>query len=477
MKKTLRLLFITLLIALTAALPAQAASGEMPRHAPNMYVNWTLKGSYDVMTVDWYCEKDAENTYWAVHNWDDGYAGFQNKDGAHVLLLSLWDRSDGTQPTVEYASDGTSGSFGGEGTGKHVFTNYDWKVGTWYTMRVETWSAGGKSYIGQWVREDGGAWKKTAVISYPGAGFSFTGDSMFQEDFTFNNLQRSCRLKNAYGRSKGTNTWDSWSQYQIENTYFPTTPPTWDNVNWNVCYDCDWERASDGSYVRVQSGGGDFTVNGKTAPPVVYAVVQAAKPAETGALSAPGTADTAPVSADGASAWARTELTAALAAGAVSDEVASSGWQNATDRLAAAEEITKIVELAAGKTIDEIAAQKGWKLDENAFSDTASKAVTFLRWAGVTNGVGGNRYDPDGRYTRAQMVAMIGRAAEKILGVSVSGSNPFSDVPSWAAAYVGYASSAKITGGIGNGKFDPNAVLQNQHTAVFAWRALRAWRP
>ena len=137
-----------------------------------------------------------------------------------------------------------------------------------------------------------------ALLSFGG----MLSGRMFQEDFTFNNLQRSCRLKNAYGRSKGTNTWDSWSQYQIENTYFPTTPPTWDNVNWNVCYDCDWERASDGSYVRVQSGGGDFTVNGKTAPPVVYAVVQAAKPAETGALSAPGTADTAPVSADGASA-------------------------------------------------------------------------------------------------------------------------------------------------------------------------------
>lgn len=35
--------------------------------APNMYIDWDIKGSYDLIMVDWYCEKAAPNTYWAVH--------------------------------------------------------------------------------------------------------------------------------------------------------------------------------------------------------------------------------------------------------------------------------------------------------------------------------------------------------------------------------------------------------------------------
>jgi uncharacterized repeat protein (TIGR02543 family) len=264
----------------------KALSQGTARHAPNMYVNWEDNGSYDIMTVDWYCQQDAENTYWAVHNWQSGYAGFQNKGGTHVLLLSLWDMDDGTQPTIEYSKDGSGGTFGGEGTGKQVFTNYGWQVGKWYTMRVQVWSYSEKSYIAQWVREDGGQWIKTAVISYPVVGYKFESDSMFQEDFLFNNLLRSCRLKNAYGRFYQTSSWDSWEKNKLTNTYFPTSSHTWGNVIRNICYDCDWGTDSSNSYVWVQSGGGDLTENGKTAPPVTYTLSQNATPSDTVWLTA-----------------------------------------------------------------------------------------------------------------------------------------------------------------------------------------------
>lgn len=65
-----------------------------------MYVDWVADNEYDAICVDWYCEEDAENTYWAVHNWNSGYAGFQNKDGKHVILLSLWDLDDGTKKVI-----------------------------------------------------------------------------------------------------------------------------------------------------------------------------------------------------------------------------------------------------------------------------------------------------------------------------------------------------------------------------------------
>lgn len=269
---------------LTSLLPSFTHGTGLPRHAPNMYVDWPDNGDYDVMTVDWYCEQDAINTYWAVHNWEGGYAGFQNVDGNHVLLMSLWDLDNGIKPTIEYSKDDVGGEFGGEGTGKQVFTNYRWEPGKWYTMRVQVWTANGKSYFGQWVCEEGGELIKTAVISYPVPDLKFNKDSMFQEDFTFNNLSRKCRLKNAYGRFFGTTDWDSWSNYMISNTYFPTSPPTWDDVTWNVNYDCDWGIADDNSYVWVQSGGSDFTSNGKTAP-VTYRVNQGSKPAYSDSIS------------------------------------------------------------------------------------------------------------------------------------------------------------------------------------------------
>lgn len=277
MKKRTVFLFIAFCIICQLSGSLSALAEESPNHAPNMYVNWNSSGNYNAMTVDWYCEKDAENTYWAVHNWDDGYAGFQNKDGKHVLLLSLWDRNDGKTPTIEYVKSGESGDFGNEGTGKHVFTNYDWKIGKWYTMLIQTWDENGKSYIGQWVSEENGEWTKTAVISYQLSSYTFTMDSMFQEDFTFNNLLRKCRLKNAFGRTNDS-TWISWNSYVITNTYYPTIPHTSDNVNSNINYDCNWGTGKDNEYVWVQSGGGDFTSNGKDTPPITYIIKQSTGP-------------------------------------------------------------------------------------------------------------------------------------------------------------------------------------------------------
>lgn len=255
------------------------SASDSPRHAPNMYVDWITGNAYDVISVDWYCDKDANNTYWAVHNWDGGYAGFQNKDGQHVLLLSLWDLADGTSPTIEYSLSGENGSFGGEGTGKQVFTNYDWQVGKWYTMCIQVSSNNDKSYYTQYVKEENGDWLKTAVISYPITGNKFFGSSVFQEDFTFNNLMRSCRLRNASGRIYGTDTWESWNNCKISNSFFPTDSATWESgVQLNIDFDCNWDNHGD--YVWVQSGGEGFDSNGKQIP-VEYSLSNPSIPAKS----------------------------------------------------------------------------------------------------------------------------------------------------------------------------------------------------
>jgi len=179
----------------------------------------------------------------------------------------------------------------------------------------------------------------------------------------------------------------------------------------------------------------------------------------------------------GAADWAKPELEKAIAENLVSDDIiAKGGWAQPTSRLDAAVAMVTLIEKVTGKTIDTIASEKGWDLMKNGFDDTSAKSVTFLKYAGITNGVGDNKYDPSGTYTRAHEVTMIGRVAENILDKSAKGDNPFTDVPDWAAPYVGYAAENGITNGIGGGLFDSDGVLQNQHTAIFNYRAYIAWK-
>lgn len=235
------------------------------RHAPNIYVDWTGSGSYDIISVDWCCVKEAKNTYWAVHNWPGGYAGFQNADGRHVLLMSVWDGDDGKKPTIEYVLGGKNGDFGGEGTGKQVFTDYDWKAGTWYTMQIRSVvdEKSKVTHFEQWVRERGGVWLKTAVISYP-AVIRFDGTSMFMEDFTFSNHERSCKLNNAYGRGATDLKWHPFNDYHISGTYFATDETTWETVQWDMDFDCGWAKYQDGLFIT--SGGHDLTPCGVLLP-------------------------------------------------------------------------------------------------------------------------------------------------------------------------------------------------------------------
>lgn len=249
--------------------------------APNMYVNWPDGGNYDLVMVDWYCEEAATNTYWAVHNWSGGYAGFQYSGGKYKILLSIW--NDGTLlPEIEYVSakgDTNDLDFGGEGEGKHIFTNYSWTPNKWYTMCIGTKTMNGKTYYAQWVREEGNAdWFLAAIISFPKANRTLNKSSMFQEDFTFNKqLKRKCRLRRAYGRYAGTSNWHSWNDNTVTNSYFPYKETTWEDVERNVTVNCDWGTGSNNSYVWVQSGG-NTPDNGKSAPPITYTLTQPSSP-------------------------------------------------------------------------------------------------------------------------------------------------------------------------------------------------------
>lgn len=232
---------------------------DSPRHAPNMYVDFYGDGEYDTVSISWRCDINATETYWAVHNWDTGYAGFQDTLDGHRLVLSLWDLEDGSVPTIEYSKDGMHGDFGGEGTGKQVFTQYDWEVGKWYTMKVEiTFGKNDKTIFTQYIAEEGGDWEKCAAISYPNKQAFFDGIHIFQEDYGFTNEQRACSLRNAEARDVYSEEWICLTDAEISSSYFPDEDATWENggSEENVEFNCFWKNQGD--YIYIESGGGGF---------------------------------------------------------------------------------------------------------------------------------------------------------------------------------------------------------------------------
>jgi hypothetical protein len=190
-------------------------------------------------------------------------------------------------------------------------------------------------------------------------------------------------------------------------------------------------------------------------------------------LAGIGGASAAAIDSDSTDDWAKVEVGQAIEEGLVPDSIAKAGWTKPATREMAAEVLAMTIEKVIGKTKEEIVGEKGWSQDQ--FADTTNPEVTFLKAAGVVTGVGDNKYDPDGNYTREQTVTMMGRITEIFFEVTMSGDNPYSDVASWASSYVGYASQMGITKGIGEGLFGGTQVVSNQQLVIFSLRAFRAW--
>lgn len=104
-------------------------------------------------------------------------------------------------------------------------------------------------------------------------------------------------------------------------------------------------------------------------------------------------------------------------------------------------------------------------------SHWAYDAIEYVGSYGLMQGMGGSNFNPAGKTTRAQLVAILYRLEGQ---PAISGTNTFSDVTApWAKAPVEWAASRGIVNGKGGGRFDPNGSISRQEFAAILARYAR----
>ena len=85
------------------------------------------------------------------------------------------------------------------------------------------------------------------------------------------------------------------------------------------------------------------------------------------------------------------------------------------------------------------------------------------------NGIGGGKFDPEGTTTRAMIVTILWRIAGE---PSPEGGNTFSDVAAgqWYSDAITWAAENDVVNGIGGGKFDPEGKITREQMATILFR-------
>jgi len=102
------------------------------------------------------------------------------------------------------------------------------------------------------------------------------------------------------------------------------------------------------------------------------------------------------------------------------------------------------------------------------FVDSTDINVEKMGALGIVNGVGGNRFNPDGTLTREQAATIMARLAEE-LNIDLKWESPttFIDVDTisrWAFDAVGQMRGSGIMGGIGNNTFSPHGTYTREQS-------------
>ena len=166
--------------------------------------------------------------------------------------------------------------------------------------------------------------------------------------------------------------------------------------------------------------------------------------------------------ADAPSAWAKSYVDDAIAAGLVPASLQSKYTAAATR----AEFCALAVALFEAATGEESA-------DRVKFSDTSDVNVEKMAALGVVNGIGGGKFAPDNKLTREQAATMLSRLA-KVMGKPLTAGAPtFADnagVSDWAVDAVGQMQATGVMGGVGDNKFAPGSDYTREQCIITIMR-------
>ena len=99
------------------------------------------------------------------------------------------------------------------------------------------------------------------------------------------------------------------------------------------------------------------------------------------------------------------------------------------------------------------------------------KAVLWAVEQGITAGVGGGKFNPDGECSRGQIVTFLWRFAGQPTPQSAARFNDVSETAFYRDA-VTWAQESGVTSGTGNGNFSPNNVCNRAQIVTFLYRAI-----
>ena len=181
-----------------------------------------------------------------------------------------------------------------------------------------------------------------------------------------------------------------------------------------------------------------------------------------GGTTTPPTTTTPPANADGPSSWAVPEVDRAKGLGLVPPELQS----KYADAITRAEFCLLAVTLYENVTGTVITGRV-------KFTDTTDVNVEKAAYIKVVNGVGNDRFDPNGSLTREQAATMLARLAESVskpMDISPATFADRASVEAWAIEAVGQCEAADIMGGTGNNQFSPKGAYQRQQSIATIMR-------
>lgn len=177
-------------------------------------------------------------------------------------------------------------------------------------------------------------------------------------------------------------------------------------------------------------------------------------------------------------AWSKDEVHAAINANLVPSYMQYRYKENINRRDFTAL-VVSIIKSKTGKDMDTFLSERNLDTKNNPFVDVnGSEAdVIAANKLGIVNGIGNEKFNPDGEITRQEAAIMLARTA-KVLGIDtlVANAPDFSDknkVLDWAKQGVEFVSSRSIMTGIGNKSFDPTGKYTRQQAFITVLRLLK----